>query len=203
MGLGTGRVRVKCSERSRGWGEELRQEKQREGERKKKKTRRRETRGEERSLEQKRRTKAGKGAIKSGKKNKSSRSDSSTASPSGVQPGTASKKSRLKREAPRKMEDLQQQIRQAIQLDGAEWLQDFIVGCRSESESGRPAEEPTRKTGAAEEAAQEGDAGRGRPKRRKNPPARLSPSPATKQGGQKSSRGAEKRSGAGRTALQG
>ncbi|XP_066441520.1 octapeptide-repeat protein T2-like [Eleutherodactylus coqui] len=153
MGLGTGRVRVKCSERSRGWGEELRQEKQREGERKKKKTRRRETRGEERSLEQKRRTKAGKGAIESGKKNKSSRSDSSTASPSGVQ------KSRLKREAPRKMEDLQRQIRQAIQLDGAEWLQDFIVGCRSESESGRPAEEPTRKTGAAEEAAQEGDAG--------------------------------------------
>ncbi|XP_066445609.1 cyclin-dependent kinase 13-like [Eleutherodactylus coqui] len=98
------------------------------------------------------------------------------------------------------MEDLQRQIRQAIQLDGAEWLQDFIVGCRSESESGRPAEEPTRKTGAAEEAAQEGDAGRGRPKRRKNPPARLSPSPAAKRGGQKSGRGAEKRSGAGRTA---
>ncbi|XP_066450038.1 serine/arginine repetitive matrix protein 4-like [Eleutherodactylus coqui] len=98
------------------------------------------------------------------------------------------------------MEDLQRQIRQAIQLDGAEWLQDFIVGCRSESESGRPAEEPARKTGAAEEAAQEGDAGRGRPKRRKNPPARLSPSPAAKRGGQKSGRGAEKRSGAGRTA---
>ncbi|XP_066438494.1 zinc finger CCCH domain-containing protein 13-like [Eleutherodactylus coqui] len=43
------------------------------------------------------------------------------------------------------MEDLQRQIRQAIQLDGAEWLQDFIVGCRSESESGRPAEEPSRR----------------------------------------------------------
>ncbi|XP_066464931.1 PHD finger protein rhinoceros-like isoform X2 [Eleutherodactylus coqui] len=93
------------------------------------------------------------------------------------------------------MEELQRKIREAVIQDGTGRLEQLLKACRAP-----PAPATALPGGANEEqqpaisqpqTAPEEDNSRGRPKRRKNPPARLSPSPVAKRGATRSTPRAE------------
>ncbi|XP_066439217.1 treacle protein-like isoform X1 [Eleutherodactylus coqui] len=97
------------------------------------------------------------------------------------------------------MEDLRAQIQEAVSQDGTGWLEELLLSYRTAAGAAEPEGPGTQPRRASEASPVGGEQLRGRPQRRKQPPARLSPSPANKRRGMRSSRGEDEAAAAAKT----
>ncbi|XP_066449366.1 uncharacterized protein [Eleutherodactylus coqui] len=84
------------------------------------------------------------------------------------------------------MEALREEIKEAVRQDGIEWLEEILSSYMTSTAVTGTVEQEAQRRGAAEDE-DEREILRGRPQRRKQPPARLSPSPVARRGGRRSS----------------